>query len=249
MCGRFSLTASPEDVRELFGYDAHPNFPPRYNIAPTQPIAIVRHENGARHFALARWGLIPGWVKDPDDFPLMINARSETAHLKPAFRGSMRHHRCLIPANGFYEWRRGPDNRKQPYWIVPKDGGLIGFAGLWCDWLGADGSELDTAAFLTTQANATLAPIHHRMPVVIAPSDFDRWLDTRDVSVKEAMTMLRPAQEDLFDAIPVSSRVNAVANDEEALQRAMDPTEAEQAPIPKRAAKKPAKAVDQFDLF
>lgn len=253
MCGRYSLSASPEEVRALFGYPEQPNFPPRYNIAPTQPIAIVRHDNGARHFALARWGLIPGWVKDPDDFPLMINARSETAHLKPAFRGSMRHHRCLIPANGFYEWRRGPDNRKQPYWITPKAGGLVGFAGLWCDWLGADGSELDTAAFLTTQANATLAPIHHRMPVVIQPGDFDRWLDTSNVTVKEAMTMLRPAQEDLFEAIPVSTRVNAVANDDADLLHEVDPSEMDVAAKPVRAVKKvansKAKNEDQFDLF
>ncbi|AXS39564.1 SOS response-associated peptidase [Breoghania sp. L-A4] len=246
MCGRYSLKDSPTDVRARFLYGEQPNFPPRYNIAPTQPIAIVRAQHGARHFALVRWGLIPGWAKDPSTLPLLINARSETALVKPAFRGSMRHHRCLIPANGFYEWRRGPGGAKQAYWIAPKDGGLVGFAGLWCDWMGADGSEIETAAFLTTQANATVAPIHDRMPVVIDPADFDRWLDTADVSAKEAAQMLKPAPDDLFAATPISSRVNKVANDDPDILTPVDP-EPDAPPKPVRQARKTAN--DQFDLF
>lgn len=249
MCGRYALTASPEDVRALFGYAEQPNFPPRYNIAPTQPIAIVRRQHGARHFALVRWGLMPGWVKDPASFSLLINARSETAAVKPAFRGSMRHHRCLIPANGFYEWRRGPDKRKQPYWIAPKDGGLVGLAGLWCDWMDAEGSEIESAAILTTLANAIVAPIHNRMPVIIPPSNFDRWLDTANVDAKEAATMLRSAPDDLFHAVPVSSRVNSAANDDADLLLQAEEVEPVPAAKPKRAAKKAAGNADQFDLF
>lgn len=248
MCGRYSLTASPEDVRALFGYEDQPNFPPRYNIAPTQAIAIVRQVGGARRFALVRWGLMPSWVKDPASFSLLINARAETAHEKPAFRGSMRHHRCLIPANGFYEWRRGPGNAKQPYWIAPKDGGLVAFAGLWADWMSADGSEMESAAILTTQANGRIAPIHNRMPAVIAPEQFDLWLDTANVDAREASALLAPAPDDLFEAIPVSSRVNAVRNDDPELQREAT-VEEPPAEKPKRATKAAGRTSSQLDLF
>lgn len=250
MCGRYSLTATPEEVRALFGYDERPNFPPRYNIAPTQPIGIVRWASGTSHFSLARWGLVPGWAKDPADLPLLINARSETAHQKPAFRGSMRHHRCLIPANGFYEWRRQSDGHKQPFWIAPADGRLIAFAGLWSDWLGADGSEFDSAAILTCEANETLAPIHNRMPVVISPENFSAWLDVDGVSVQEARGLLKPAQPDFFEAVPVSSRVNKVANDDEELQVRAEPDANAAAPARPRKSR-PARAPggEQFDLF
>lgn len=251
MCGRYSLTATPEEVRELFGYEDQPNFPPRYNIAPTQPVAIVRMEQGARRFALVRWGLMPPWVKDPSSFSLLINARAETAAEKPAFRGSMRHHRCLIPASGFYEWRKMGEGPKQPYWISPKEGGLVAFAGLWSDWSGADGSQVDTAAILTTTANEALRPIHNRMPAVIAPEDFERWLDTAHYEPRQVMDLLEPADDDLFDAIPVSTRVNAVRNDEAALQDKA--SEVAPPPTPakprKRAATGGPEKDDQFDLF
>lgn len=250
VCGRYSLTASPEDVRALFGYEDQPNFPPRYNIAPTQPIAIVRNERGERRFALVRWGLMPGWVKDPSSFSLLINARSETAEEKPAFRGSMRHNRCLVPASGFYEWRKVGDGPKQPYWIAPRDGGLVAFAGLWSDWASAEGSQIDTGAILTTQANATLKPIHHRMPVVIAPQDFERWLDTAHTEPRHVRDLLKPPPDDLFEAVPVSTRVNAVANDDGALHDPVEPA-TETPPAPKPVRKKPPRKDDdgQLDLL
>jgi len=234
MCGRFALSEKPAELRQVFGYVEMPNFPPRYNIAPTQPIATVRHEHGGRHFALVRWGLIPGWVKDPADFSLLINARAETAFQKPAFRGAMRHRRCLVPANGFYEWRK-VDGRKQPYWVFPKDGGVVAFAGIWETWASADGGDIDTGAILTTDANSVLAPIHHRMPAVIAPADFDLWLDT-SATQRELAPLLTPASEDLFEAVPVSTRVNAVANDDLGLWAPIDP-----APEGPRKPKKPSK--------
>ncbi|HRD77057.1 MAG TPA: SOS response-associated peptidase, partial [Hyphomicrobiaceae bacterium] len=151
MCSRYNLTSPHEAVRAYFGYRTDAEFPPRYNIAPSQPVAIVRlsADNVARELALVRWGLIPSWVKDPREFSTLINARSETAAAKPSFRGSMRHRRCLIPANGFYEWT-GPAGHKQPHLLARHDGGILAFAGLHEHWLGADGSELETACIVTT---------------------------------------------------------------------------------------------------
>lgn len=218
MCGRYTLTMTPEELKRLFRYVETPNFPPRYNIAPTQPIAIVRTGNdGVRHFQLVRWGLIPSWVKDPASFSLLLNARSETAAEKPAFRGAIRHRRCLVPASGFYEWRRQGAS-KQAFFIRPRDGGAVGFAGVWESWMGADGSEMDTAAILTTGPNRLMDGIHDRMPVVIAEADWDRWLDNAGQRPQDVADLLRPAPDELFEAIPVSDRVNAVRNDDEAVQ-------------------------------
>src|SRR6188508_115128 len=166
MCGRFVITSPPEALRQIFGYLEQPNFPPRYNIAPTQPVPVVILENGGRHFRLMRWGLIPSWVKDPRSFTLLINARSETIREKPAFKNAIKRRRCLIPADGFYEWKLGAPP-KQPYFIHAKSGEVLAFAGLWETWTGPNGEEVDTAAIITTGANETLSPLHHRMPVII----------------------------------------------------------------------------------
>jgi len=249
MCGRFSLTATPDDVRALFAYIDLPNFPPRYNIAPTQPIATVRLDHGERRFALVRWGLVPSWVKDPASFSLLINARAETAADKPSFRAAMRHHRCLIPASGFYEWRRTPEG-KQPYWISPAYGGLMAFAGLWDTWSDPDGGDIDTGAVLTTTANRTIGQIHHRMPAILMPDAFDAWLDTGNVMARDATTMLAPAPEDYLTAVPVSPRVNKVSNDDADLQNEVEPEEATTPEKPKRAAAAASKPGDgQMDLF
>lgn len=251
MCGRFSLTASPEDVKALFDYIELPNFPQRYNIAPTQPVATVRMDKGVRHFHLVRWGLIPSWVKDPASFTLLINARGETAAEKPSFRAAMRHHRCLIPASGFYEWRRTPAG-KQPYWIAPADGGVVAFAGLWDTWSDADGGDIDTGAIVTTAANKKIADIHHRMPAIVMPEAFETWLDTVHVSANEAASLLVPAPDDYLVAVPVSDRVNKVANDDPGLLEPVEPTEAmsAQSPVKKPVAKRSMTAnTDQLDLF
>ncbi|MBO6755344.1 MAG: SOS response-associated peptidase [Roseibium sp.] len=251
MCGRFSLTASPDDVKALFDYIELPNFPQRYNIAPTQPIATVRMDQGVRHFQLVRWGLIPSWVKDPASFTLLINARGETAAEKPSFRAAMRHHRCLIPASGFYEWRRTPAG-KQPYWIAPADGGVVAFAGLWDTWSDADGGDIDTGAIVTTAANKKIADIHHRMPAIVMPEAFETWLDTVHVSANEAASLLVPAPDDYLVAVPVSDRVNKVANDDPGLLEPVEPTGAisAQPPVKKPAGKRSMTAnTDQLDLF
>ena len=168
MCGRYTITSSPEALRALFRYAEQPNFPPRYNVAPTQPIAIVRLVDGKRHFALVRWGLLPSWVKDPKTFTLLINARGESAAEKPAFRAAMKRRRCLIPADGFYEWQAAGE-RKRPFYVRAKSGAPLAFAGLWETWTGPNGEELETAAIVTTRANRTLSPIHERMPVIVPP--------------------------------------------------------------------------------
>ena len=212
MCGRYTVTATPEAIRALFRYVEQPNFPSRYNIAPTQPIAVVRLVDGERHFALMRWGLLPSWVKDPKAFSLLINARGESVNEKPAFRNAMKRRRCLIPANGFYEWKALP-GRKQPFYIRSKSGEPVAFAGLWETWEGPNGEELDTAAIVTTRANRTLSPIHDRMPAVVPPEAFDLWLDCANVDATTAAALLAPAQEDLFEAYEISTAVNRTAND------------------------------------
>jgi putative SOS response-associated peptidase YedK len=253
MCGRFVITSPPAALRQVFGYAEQPNFPPRYNIAPTQPIPVVIIENGTQHFRLMRWGLLPAWVKDPRKFTLLINARSETLLEKPAFKNAIKRRRCLIPADGYYEWHTA-DNRKRPYFIHRRDGQPMGFAALAETWMGPNGEELDTVAIVTTAASADLSVLHHRVPVTIAAGDFDRWLDCRGYDAEAAMNLLTAPEEGEFVWHEVSIRVNHVANDDAQL---VLPITAEQiaaeAPTPaKRAApRKPAAASDdgQGSLF
>jgi putative SOS response-associated peptidase YedK len=213
MCSRYSLTSPPEAVRAYFGTKNALDFPPRYNIAPTQPVLIVRRDHaGNREQHLVRWGLIPSWVKDPREFTTIINARSETASEKPSFRGSLRHRRCLVPATGFYEWT-GKPGQKRPHLFRPRDGGLFALAGLAEHWVGADGSELETMAILTTSANATMGPIHDRMPVIIAPEHFDVWLDCTTGTSKFAETLLMPPPASLLEIVDVNPRLNNPRNE------------------------------------
>jgi putative SOS response-associated peptidase YedK len=212
MCGRYLIITTPEAMRAFFRYLEQPNFPPRYNVAPTQPIPVVRLWEGARHFALVRWGLIPGWVKDPRGFSLVINARGDSVLDKPAFRNAMRYRRCLVPADGFYEWKtEGP--RKRPFAIRPRSRTPLAFAGLWEVWTGPNGEEVETAAIVTTQANRALRPLHDRMPVVLQPETYDAWLDCRGVDAQLATAMIAPPPDDFFEAYEVSPAVNRTEND------------------------------------
>jgi putative SOS response-associated peptidase YedK len=225
MCSRYSLTSPPEAVRAYFRYQNEAVFPPRYNIAPTQPTSIVRlTAPGARELALVRWGLIPPWVKDPRQFSTLINARGETASEKPAFRGAMRHKRCLVPADGFYEWTGAP-GRKRPHLIRRRDGGLLAFAGIYEHWLGADGSELESMAILTVATNGAVARLHERMPAILPPEHFDAWLDCRGVAANAAVGLLAPAADDLLEIIEVSAKLNNPRNDgpevQESVSRAL----------------------------
>jgi putative SOS response-associated peptidase YedK len=199
---------------------------------------VVIIENGNRHFRLMRWGLLPAWVKDPRKFTLLINARAETVREKPAFKNAIKRRRCLIPADGYYEWQAsGP--RKRPYFIHRRDGGPIALAGLAETWIGPNGEELDTVAIVTAPASADLAVLHYRVPVTIAPADFEHWLDCNTHDVDAVMTLLRGPDEGEFVWHEVSTRVNRVANDDAQL---MLPITAEE-----REAEepKPAKKVSQ----
>lgn len=242
MCGRFVITSPPAALRQIFGYIEQPNFPPRHNIAPTQPIPVVILENGVRHFRLMRWGLLPAWVKDPRQFTLLINARSETLLEKPAFRNAMKRRRCLIPADGYYEWQAS-DTRKRPHFIHRRDRSPIGLAGLAETWIGPNGEELDTVAIVTAPAGPDLAVLHHRVPVTIAPDDFDRWLDCSSNDADAVMTLLTAPAAGEFAWHGISTRVNRVANDDAQL---VLPITAEQIaaeqPPKKVAARKPAPA-------
>jgi len=196
-------------------------------VAPTQPIPIVHLDHGARRFALVRWGLIPSWVDDPRKFSLVINARADSVLEKPAFRNAMRYRRCLIPADGFYEWRAVGAGPKQPYYIHARGGAPFAFAGLWENWMGPNGEEMESAAIVTTDANATLKPIHVRMPVILTTDAFEAWLDTRNVDAETAAALLAPAPDDMLEAYPISTAVNRVANDDASLIARMTEAEAE----------------------
>lgn len=221
MCSRYTLISPHEAVRSYFRYANEAVFPPRYNIAPSQPVAIVRTGlTGARELALVRWGLLPFWVKDPRTFKPLINARSESAVEKPSFRGGLRHKRCLVPADGFYEWT-GPARARRPHLIRPRHGGLLGLAAVYENWLGADGSEIETMAILTTAANAAMSVLHDRMPVIIPPEHFDAWLDCRSGCSKEIEPLLASAPEDLLEIVEVSRVVNDPRNEGPAVQEAV----------------------------
>lgn len=246
MCGRFSLIATREEVEAFLATIIEAEFPPRYNIAPTQPImmvlageAPVRGSNlPDRQSILVRWGFIPSWVKDPNSWPLMLNMRSETAVQKNSFRIAMNHFRALVPASGFYEWRKVDKNKKQAYWIKPRKGGLVAFGALMETWSGVDGSQMDTGGILTTSANQALKPIHERMPVVIKSEDFNRWLDCKHYLPHEVADLMRPVEDEFFEAIPISDKINHVANITPDVQERVEEDLAPLKPVPKAPKRK-----------
>jgi len=216
MCGRFTLFEADKVLSREFGVSGIPALPPRYNIAPSQNVATVRATLTARgrEIALLRWGLIPSWSKDPAIGNRLINARAETASEKPSFRNAFRRHRCLIPTSGFYEWRR-QERGKQPYFIRMRDGRPFAFAGLWDRWENPDKGIIETCTILTTAANPVLAPIHDRMPVILPPGEYDRWLDPALLNTDLLAPLLVPFPPEDMLAFPVSPRVNAPTVDDE----------------------------------
>ena len=220
MCGRFTQRFSWREIHTLLSLDGPgPNLRPRYNLAPSQSAAVVRSDDGERQLSMLRWGLIPGWAKDPSIGNKLINARSETVRTKPSFRSAFATRRCVVPADGFYEWTREGTVR-QPWLIAPRDGGILAFAGLWEHWLVPDrltlrgslserraGDIVETFTILTTEANRTMRALHHRMPVILAPEATESWLAGGDVP-------LGPAPEDLLAMHRVSTRVNSPRHDD-----------------------------------
>jgi len=228
MCGRYAITLPPEAVRAYFGYRETPNFPPRYNIAPTQPIPVVaaepRSAGAVRHFQLMRWGFLPGFVKDPKGFPLIINARAETMADKPSYRAALQRRRCLVIADGFYEWRKGaaPGGRREvsrPFLIRRVSGEPMGLAGLYETWCDPTGGEIDTACIITIPANSLAALVHDRMPAILEPGDFVPWLDVDGVRAARALAVLKPAAGAALELVEIGPAVNWVANDDVRLQQ------------------------------
>lgn len=209
MCGRYALKASAAELIEHFQLLSCPNFGPRYNIAPTSIISVIRYKpDEGRVGQLVKWGLVPSWAKDPSIGAKMNNARGETVAEKPSFRTSFAKHRCLIPANGFYEWQTKA-GKKQPYYIRPAEPGrLFAFAGLLAAWKGQDGQVLVTTCIITTTPNEIMSPIHDRMPVILQPGQFDTWLDPQNQDVQALKEMIVPCSADGMVAYPVSSAIN-----------------------------------------
>lgn len=226
MCGRYVIISSPEALRRLFAYSEQPNFPPRYNVAPTQPVPVVILENGIRQFKLMRWGFLPSWVKDPRKFALVINARSETVLEKPSFRNAIRRRRCLLPADGYYEWQAS-SARKRPFYIRRRDGQPVAFAGVAETWTGPNGEEVDTVAIVTAAADPEMTALHDRVPVTIEPRDFDLWLDGNAVTAELAMAVMVAPPPGTFVWHEVSTAVNRVANDSADLIQQFSAEEAE----------------------
>lgn len=221
MCGRYAITLPPEAVRGFFAYVEQPNFPPRHNIAPTQPIPVVTSEpfsgGQRRHFILMRWGFLPGFVKNPKEFPLIINARAETLLEKASFRAAVKRRRCLVIADGFYEWRR-VGKAKTPFLIRRVDGAPMGFAGLYETWSDPNGGEIDTACIVTTQANTLMRHVHDRMPAILPKENFAFWLDNDGVEAGAACGLLGPLADDALELVEIGDAVNRYANDNAQVQ-------------------------------
>ncbi|MEO8684037.1 MAG: SOS response-associated peptidase, partial [Devosia sp.] len=236
-------TLPPEMMQELFATLNRLELIPRYNVAPTQPVAAIWEESNRREAHFARWGLVPRWVKDPREFPLLINARVETMAEKPAFRDALKHGRCIIPASGYYEWRTNPDKTKQPFYITLADGQPMALAGLYAIWSGPEGEEVDTVATITVPANPQLSVIHDRMPAILRGDAIGQWLDVRGTNAKSAYQLALPLDDGMLKFHPVSTRVNSARMDDPGLIEPVDDVR------PEPVAKKRAGGGSQLDLF
>lgn len=241
MCGRYASTLPPEQMAELFKLLNSVESVPRYNIAPTQPVIAIWEESGRREGHFARWGLVPRWVKDPREFPLLINARVETMAEKPAFRDALKHGRCIIPASGYYEWHTNPDKSKQPYYITLADDRPMALAGLYATWVGPEGEEIDSVATITVPANGQLSAVHDRMPAILEGDAIEQWLDVRGVTAKAAYQLALPLEDGVVKFHPVSTRVNSARDDDPGLIAEVTVERPE--PVRKKAAG------GQLDLF
>ena len=220
MCGRYFLSSPMETLEIQFAAEARADFGPRYNLAPTAVVPVVLALPAGRIITLHRWGLVPSWSRDPALGARLANARAETAAVKPSFRAPFRRSRCIIPADGFYEWQARPGAAKQPFCIRAAGGALLGFAGLWDRWEGPDGC-LDTCTILTTAANAAMAPIHDRMPVILDPADYAAWLDPAALP-GALQALLRPCPADRLRLHPVGPRVGNARNEGPGLAEPLD---------------------------
>lgn len=251
MCGRYAATLPPEMMVELFRLLNRIDYPPRYNITPTQPIAVIWEQEARRTVQLVRWGFVPGWVKDPREFPLLINARAEGLLEKPSFRDAIKRSRCVVPASGYYEWMKGPDGRKRPYYITLENDEPMAFAGLYSTWSGPEGEEIDTAAIVTVEPNLEISSIYDRMPAILrGPEAIDDWLNTRDVTAKEAVRLASPPPPGTMKYVPVGKAIGSALAEGPDLIRPLTAEEmaAEDAKKPVRR-KKAVGDMGQGELF
>lgn len=214
MCGRFTFTQPENLVTEVFQLSSSPTLSPRYNIAPTQsvPTVLLDSDDGERQFKMLRWGLIPSWAKDMKMGAALINARAETVAEKPAFRSAFKRRRCLILADGFYEWQQ-EEKKKQPYYFRLQEGKLFAFAGLWERWEKGEGDAIESCTIITTEANELMQPFHDRMPVILDPKDYEKWLDSQVQKPESLQSLLQPYQSEEMTVYPVSTKVNNARTD------------------------------------
>jgi putative SOS response-associated peptidase YedK len=246
MCGRYAATLPPEMMVELFKLLNRIDYPPRYNIAPTQPIPVIWEQEARRTVQLVRWGFVPGWVKDPREFPMIINARAESLAEKPSFRDAIKRSRCVVPASGYYEWMKGPDGKKQPYYITREDDEVMAFAGLYSTWSGPQGEEVDTA-----EPNLEISSIYDRLPAILRSEQaIDDWLNTRDVTARDAMKLASPPPPGAMKYHPVGKAIGSALSEGPELIRPLSAeemaTEAAEKPVRR---KKVAGNAGQGELF
>jgi putative SOS response-associated peptidase YedK len=247
MCGRYAVTLPKEAMRDLFRTLNMVDYPARYNIAPTQPVLTIREKRGNRTMQFARWGLVPAWVKNPREFKLIINARSEGMEDKPAFRDALRTDRCIVPASGYFEWKTDENGAKQPYYITMADGSPMAFAGLYATWSGPGGEEIDSTAIVTTAAGEDTVHIHDRTPAVLRGDEIDAWLDTGSVGPLQAKQLVSPLEAGSVVYHPVDRAVGRADSEGPALIApvVIDPNQS----VPEPKKKRAAGGGGQLDLF
>ena len=249
MCGRYAFLLPPEAMAALFKVLNEVDYPPRYNITPTQPIIVVLERQGKRTAELFRWGFVPGWVKDPREFSLLINARAESMTEKPSFRDAVRNSRCIIPATGYYEWMTGADGVRRPYYIESNETGTMAFAGLYSTWAGPNGEEVDTVCIVTVDPNLEISGVYDRMPAILRGQDaIDAWLNTRDVDVREAVGLAVSPPAGTMKYHPVSKAVGRADAEGPELILPLTPEQAAEEAASSRPKKKAAGG-GQMDLF
>lgn len=243
MCGRYAFFLPPEAMSALFRTLNTLDYPPRYNITPTQPIIAIAEREGRRSAELFRWGFVPAWVKDPKDFPLLINARAESMAEKPAFRNAVKNTRCIVPASGYYEWMKGADGKRQPYYISSSETGTMAFAGLYSTWAGPNGEEVDTVCIVTVDPNLEISSVYDRMPALLRGDAVDQWLNTRDVNARDAAALAVSPPPGTMKYHPVGKAIGKATVEGPELITPIGPGEAEVDVPPKEAAG------GQLDLF
>ncbi|MEO7223112.1 MAG: SOS response-associated peptidase [Devosia sp.] len=248
MCGRYAFLLPPEAMVALFKVLNEVDYPPRYNITPTQPIVAIVERQGRRTAELFRWGFVPGWVKDPREFSLLINARSESMAEKPSFRDALRNSRCIVPATGYYEWMKGADGQRRPYYITSNETETMAFAGLYSTWAGPNGEEVDTVCIVTVDPNLEISGVYDRMPAILrGQAAIEAWLNTREVDVKEAVGLAISPPAGTMKYHPVSKAIGKATSEGPEL---IVPLSAEEAAAEEESSRPRKKAASgQLDLF